>query len=181
MSPVMSMTRVSSETSRTSNVVAASGMVVLLGAADGARFVVGDGHEVGQPRDLEDLAVVVGQSECLHFDPVGTGLGQESDDQRYPRAVDVGGALEVEDDRGDAVAGRIAVGPAQDRVRGPGHVTVEVDQRDSVAFAHSGAKLTRGHLRLLAGVVQARWSALLARWSHVLRPPCSGSGTAPSH
>src|SRR3954452_1896423 len=110
MSPVMSITRVSSEISRTSNVVAASGMVVLLGAADGARFVVGDGHEVRQSGDLEDLAVVVRQPVCLHFDPVGTGLGQEPDDQRDSRAVDVGGALEVEDDRADTVAGRLAVG-----------------------------------------------------------------------
>ena len=45
-------------------------------AAHGAVLVVGDGHEVGQPRDLEDLAVVVRQPECLHFDPVRPGLRQ---------------------------------------------------------------------------------------------------------
>src|SRR5512134_320080 len=98
MSPLMSITRVCSETSRTSNVVAASGIVAPLGAADGALFVVGDGHKVGQPRDLEDLAVVVRQPESLHFDPALPGLGQEPDDQRDACAVDVVGALEVEYD-----------------------------------------------------------------------------------
>src|SRR5215211_8759757 len=99
MSPVMSIALALSETSRTSNVVAASGIVTPFRAAKCAVLVVGDRHEVREPRDLEDLAVVVRQPECLDFDPVRPGLGQEPDDQGDTRAVDVGRALEVQDDR----------------------------------------------------------------------------------
>src|SRR5215212_10973246 len=102
MSPLMSITRVSPEASRTSNVVAASGIVRPLRAADGALFVVRDGHEVGQPGDLENLAVVVRKAECLHLDPALPGLGQEPHDQGDTGAVDVVGALEVENDRATA-------------------------------------------------------------------------------
>src|SRR5215218_1016447 len=109
MSPVMSITRVCSETSRTSNVVAASGIAAPRGVADGALFVVGDGHEVGQPGDLEDLAVVVRQPECLHLDPVRAGLGKEPDDQRNTGAVDVLGAREVEGDRAGAARGGLGI------------------------------------------------------------------------
>src|SRR6266511_4368034 len=113
MSPLMSITRVCSETLRTSNVVAASGIVVPLGAAHGALFVVRDGHEVGQPGDLEDLAVVVRQSECLHLDTVRAGLGEEPDDQRNTGAVYVVGVLEVEDDRAGATARGLCIGDVQ--------------------------------------------------------------------
>src|SRR5215210_4215388 len=109
MSPLMSITRVCSETSRTSNVVAASGIVALLGAADGALFVVGDGHEVGQPGDLEDLAVVVRQPECLHLNTLRAGLGQEPDDQRNTGAVDVVGVREIEGDRGGSARGGLGI------------------------------------------------------------------------
>src|SRR5436190_1145882 len=81
MSPLMSMARAPSETSRTSKVVAASGIVAPFCAPawpDGAVFVVGDCHEVGQPRDLEDLAVVVRQPERLHLHLIRSGLGQEA-------------------------------------------------------------------------------------------------------
>src|SRR5215207_1608069 len=99
MSPSMSITLTPSETARTSNVVAASGILTPFRAANSTVLVVGDRHEVGQPRDLEDLAVVVRQPECLHFDPTGAGLCQEPDDQGDAGAVDVVGAREVEDDR----------------------------------------------------------------------------------
>src|SRR5215217_3201843 len=105
MSSSMSITRAVSETSRTSNVVAASGIGVPFWAAESAVLVVGDRHEVGQPRDLEDLAVVIRQPECPHVDPVPAGLGQKPDDQGDSGAVDVVRMLEVEDDRAGA-AGR---------------------------------------------------------------------------
>src|SRR5215212_7226508 len=89
MSPWMSITRVCPEGSRTSNLVAASGMVPPFRAADGARFVVRDRHEVGQPRDLEDLAVVVRQPERRDLYPSGPRLGQKAHDQRDAGAVDV--------------------------------------------------------------------------------------------
>src|SRR5688572_19287059 len=98
MSPLMSIARVWSERCRTSNVVAASGIVPPFCAAHGAVFVVGDGHEVRQSRDLEDLAVMVGQPECLNLHAVRAGLGQQPDNQRDAGAVDVLRALEVEDD-----------------------------------------------------------------------------------
>src|SRR3954469_2060786 len=98
MSPSMSIARAVSETSRTSNVVAASGIGAPFRAAKRAVLVVGNRHEVGQPRDLEDLAVVVRQPECLHFDSVRAGLGQKPDDQGDAGAVDVVRVLEVEDD-----------------------------------------------------------------------------------
>src|SRR3954471_6189765 len=96
MSPLMSMARAPSESSRTSKVVAASGIVPPSCAAHGAVLVVADCHEVGQPRDLEDLAIVVRQPECLHLDVSRPGLRQEPDDQGDPGAVDVFGALEVQ-------------------------------------------------------------------------------------
>src|SRR6185436_3452032 len=99
MSPSMSITRTPSETARTSNVVAGSGIDAPFGAANSAVLVVGDRHEVGQPRDLEDLAVVVRQPVCLHFDPARPGLGQKPDDQGDTGAVDVVRTREVEDDR----------------------------------------------------------------------------------
>src|SRR3954451_21578714 len=105
MSPLTSIRRAASATSRTSKVVAASGMVVPFGAGHGAFLVVGDRHEVGQPRDLEDLPVVARQPERPDFDAALAGLCQKPDDQRDPRAVDVVGALEVERDR-HCAAGR---------------------------------------------------------------------------
>src|SRR6478735_5029258 len=99
MSPWMSITRACWDGSRTSNLVAASGMVAPFRAVDGAVLVVRDRHEVGQPRDLEDLAVMVGQPERRDLDPACARLGQEADDQRDPRAVDVVGPGEVQCDR----------------------------------------------------------------------------------
>src|SRR3954454_15797055 len=89
MSPWMSITRVRADGSRTSNLVAASGMVAPFRATDGAVLVVGDRHEVGQPRDLEDLAVVVRQPERRHLHAARPRLGQEAHDQRDAGAVDV--------------------------------------------------------------------------------------------
>src|SRR3954453_4484108 len=109
MSPWMSITRTGSEGSRTSNLVAASGMVAPFRAVDGAVLVVGDRHEVGQPRDLEDLAVVVRQPERRDLDPAGARLGEEAHDQRDPGAVDVVRAREVQRDPA-RLAGRLLVG-----------------------------------------------------------------------
>src|SRR5215213_4210648 len=143
MSPSMSITLTPSETARTSNLVAASGIVTPFRAANSTVLVVGDRHEVGQPRDLEDLAVVVRQPECLHFDPTRTGLGQEPDDQGYTGAVDVVGAREVEDD-GVGPAGRgPLVRPAQGVLGGRVHVPDEVDHRHAAALTHRRLQLTR--------------------------------------
>src|SRR3954464_3654425 len=99
MSPWMSITRACRDGSRTSNLVAASGMVAPFRAIEGAVFVVCDRHEVGQPRDLEDLAVVIRQPERRDPDPAGPRLGKQAHDQRDPGAVDVLGAREVQGDR----------------------------------------------------------------------------------
>src|SRR3954451_17306770 len=98
MSPVISITRVSWPTSRTAKVVGGSGMVCSFGVAHGARAVVDDGHEVRQPRDLEDLAVVLRQPARPHGDVGPPGLRQQPDDEGDARAVDVLGAFEVEGD-----------------------------------------------------------------------------------
>src|SRR5215204_3179371 len=163
MSPLMSITRVCSETSRTSNVVAASGIVAPLGVAYGALFVVGDTHEVGQPGDLEDLAVVVRQPECLDFDPVLAGLGQEPDDQRNTGAVDVVGALEVEGDRGGAAGRGLRIGLVQSLLGGRVDVPRQVYNGQPVAPAHGCLELTRRHLRLLPGAGRARRCVRLPR------------------
>src|SRR5918999_5452665 len=88
MSPLMSITRAASEASRTSNVVAASGIVLSL-------F---DRHEIRQPRDLEDLAVVVRQAGRPHLHFTRAGLREQAHDQRDPGAVDVLDLGEVEHD-----------------------------------------------------------------------------------
>src|SRR3954468_21726892 len=59
-------------------------------ARQGARRVGRDPHEVRQPGDLEDLAVVVAEPPGAHLDPVGAGARQQPDDERDPGAVDVG-------------------------------------------------------------------------------------------
>src|SRR5215210_4928582 len=134
MSPLMSITRVCSETSRTSNLVAASGIAAPLGAAYGALLVVGDGHEVGQPGDFEDLAVVVRQPECLDFDPVLAGLGQEPDDQRDAGAVDVVGVREVEGDRGGSAGAGFGICLVQGLLGGRVDVPRQVDNSQPVAL-----------------------------------------------
>src|SRR5688572_12363588 len=98
MSPLMSITRAPSDASRTSNVVAASGMVAPFRAGDGAVLVVSDRHEVRQPRDLEDLAVVLGQSARGNPHVPRACLCQQPHDQGDAGAVDVVGPGEVQDD-----------------------------------------------------------------------------------
>src|SRR5919108_546997 len=162
MSPSMSITRAASETSRTSNVVAASGIDAPFRAANGVLLVVRDRHEVGQSCDLEDLAVVVRQPECLHVDPARTGLGQEPDYERDAGAVDVVRACEVEDDGVGSTGCGSRVGLAQRILRRGVHVPGQVDHRDAVPLAHRRLELTRGHLRLLPGAARARRYVRLA-------------------
>src|SRR4051794_19364460 len=131
ISPLTSIRRAASATSRTSKVVAASGMIAPFGAAHGAVFVVGDRHEVGQPRDLEDLPVVARQPERPHFDAALAGIGQQPNDQRDSGAVDVVGSLEVERDRNRAAFRSARVGIVQGGLGGRVHVPHQVDQRDA--------------------------------------------------
>src|SRR4051812_34249105 len=104
MSPLMSMTRAWSDGARTSSVVAVSGMPAPLRAAHGAVLVVGYPHEVREPRDLEDLAVVVREPAGREVDGLRARLRQQAHHQRDARAVDVVRAGEVEDHR--VAAGR---------------------------------------------------------------------------
>src|SRR5919106_6156188 len=99
MSPLMSITRAVSETSRTSNLVAASGIVL--------SFF--DGHEIRQPRDLEDLAVVVRQAGGPHLHVSCAGLREQANDQGDARAVDVLDLGEVEHHGARVAARRLAV------------------------------------------------------------------------
>src|SRR5688572_10413775 len=105
MSPLMSMTRAESPTGRTSKVMVSSGIRCPLQRADGAVFVVGDGHEVDEPGDLEDPAIVLGEPEGPYADVVLACLRQQADDQGDAGAVDVVDVLEVEGDVLQAVGG----------------------------------------------------------------------------
>src|SRR5215212_1349158 len=129
MSPLMSITRADSDTSRTSNLVAASGMVAPFRAGDGALLVVSDRHEVRQARDLEDLAVVVGQPECGDLDVARPRLGQQPDDHRDSGAVDVVRPGEVQDDWSAAGRG-LVVAALQCRLGARIDVAGEVDDRN---------------------------------------------------
>src|SRR3954452_1034333 len=71
-SPSMSTT-VAPPRSRTPIVAVASVIGAPFRARQGARRVGRDPHEVGQPRDLEDLAVVVAEPPGPHLDAVGAG------------------------------------------------------------------------------------------------------------
>src|SRR3954471_19317803 len=179
MSPWMSITRTGPEGSRTSNVVAASGMVAPFRAVDGAALVVGDRHEVGQACDLEDLAVVVRQAERRDLDPAGARLGQEAHDQRDPGAVDVAGGGEVQGDRADVARGFV-VGTLQHSLGGRIDVADQVQDRHAAVLAHGYLELMYRHRRLLAGARRARASAGFRRRSRAPRRPSSRSGTAPS-
>src|SRR5262245_54113836 len=99
---------------RTSKVAVASGMAAPFRAVYGALLVRVDCQEVRQPRDLEDLAVVRSQSEGADLDPCRAGLGQQADDQRDARRVDVTGAAEVEHHR----VGLVACGLGPRRLQG---------------------------------------------------------------
>src|SRR3954452_22473749 len=112
MSPLMSMTRAWPDGARTSSGVAVSGMPAPFRAAHGAVLVVGYPHEVRQPRDLEDLAVVVGEPAGREVHGLRPRLREQAHDQRDAGAVDVVGAGEVEDDRVGA-GGRLVVGGLQ--------------------------------------------------------------------
>src|SRR5436190_24310247 len=169
ISPLTSIRRAASATSRTSNVVAASGMIVPFGAAHGAVFVVGDRHEVGQARDLEDLAVVARQPERPDFDATLAGIGQQPDDQRDSRAVDVVGALEVERDRDRAAVLSAHVCLVQCGLGGRGHVPRQVDQCDAITLADVRAQLTRCHRFLLPGAGRVRRYVRRPRWSRAPR------------
>src|SRR5215213_1090829 len=128
MSPLMSITRAPSDASRTSNVVAASGTVAPFRAGDGAVLVVSDRHEVRQPRDLEDLAVVVGQPARGDLDVARPRLCQQPHDQGDAGAVDVVGSGEVQDD-GSATGGRLVVAALERRLGPRVDVAGEVEDR----------------------------------------------------
>src|SRR5690349_11727166 len=98
MSPVMSMMRAAVAASRTSKVVACSGIGAPLVGAGGAVLVVGDGHEVREPGDLENPPVVLREAEGPHLDPALAGTGQQAHDQGDPCAVDVVDVAEVQGD-----------------------------------------------------------------------------------
>src|SRR5215210_5049169 len=88
-SPVTSMIRVEGEVVRTSKVVAWSGIGAPSDDAEGTVFVVGDGHEVRESRDLEDPAVVLREAKRAYGDPALACLGEDPHDERDPGAVDV--------------------------------------------------------------------------------------------
>src|ERR687895_1044919 len=138
MSPLISITRAPSESSRTSNVVAASGMVLFLL----------DGHEIRQPRDLEDLAVVVRQAGGPYLHVSCARLREQADDQRDARAVDVLDLREVERYGARIAARGLAVG-ALERSLGRGvHVSVERQHRRPAPLLQGHLELTRRHRRL---------------------------------
>src|SRR6478735_8491409 len=97
-SPSMS-TMLAAPRSRTSIVAVASVIDAPFRARQGARLVGRDPHEVRQPGDLEDLAVVVAEPPGAHLDPVGARPREQADDERDPGAVDVGRVGEAERDR----------------------------------------------------------------------------------
>src|ERR671918_524076 len=170
MSPFISITRAVSRTSRTSNVVAVSGILVSSL----------DGHEIRQARDLEDLAVVIRKTARPHLDLAGARLREQAHDQRDAGAVDVLDVGEVEDDRAGAPAGRLAVRALEGRLGGRVHVAVKGQHGHSVAVLQRYLKLTCRHRRLLAGARPARGCVGPRRRSRALRRPFARSGTAPS-
>src|SRR3954452_7733297 len=110
-SPSMSTT-VAPPRSRTAIVAVASVIGAPFRARQGARRVGRDPHEVRQPRDLEDLAVVVAEPPGPHLDALGTRSREQSHDERDAGAVDVGGIGEAQ---------RHGLGPLVTRL-GPGAV-----------------------------------------------------------
>ena len=56
---------------------------------DRCRLVRKDGDEIGQPRDLEDLAVMLRQAARADLATLCTGAGEQAHDQRDPGRVDV--------------------------------------------------------------------------------------------
>src|SRR5919198_3536641 len=94
-SPSMSTTLAPSSL-RTSMVAVASGIAAPFRAAQGDVLVGRDPHEVRQPGDLEDLAVVVAEAPRPHLDPVRARPREQAHDERDPRAVDVARVAEVE-------------------------------------------------------------------------------------
>src|SRR4029453_16624506 len=73
---------------RTFIVAVASVIAAPFRALDGAGFVGGDPHEVGQPGDLEDLPVVVAQAPGADLDPLRPRPRQQPHDEGDAGAVD---------------------------------------------------------------------------------------------
>src|SRR5829696_2675516 len=133
----MSITRAASETSRTSK---DSGIV-----AQGCGFVVRDGHELGQARDLEDVAVVLRQPERAYVQPILPGLSQKPHDQGDAGAVDVFGPFKIEDHGAQGGSRGLDVGLVEHRFGGPVDVPRQVDHDGCVALAYGGLQLRRCH------------------------------------
>src|SRR5579884_2330583 len=95
-------------------------------------FVVEDGHEVRQPRDPEDLAVVIGQATGLHLASRLPGFGQQADDEGDAGRVDVVDAAEVQDQHRRVA--RLPVRAQQLGLRAAAHVPRQL-QHGGVPFA----------------------------------------------
>src|SRR5215208_2745821 len=164
---------------RTSNVAVTSGIGVPFRAADGAFLIWVDRQEVGEPGDLEDLAVVRTQAVRPDVEAGRPRACQQTDDQRDARGVDVARGLEVQDDRVRPVARGARPGGLERLLGAAVDVPREVDHRHPVAPADR-RNLTRRHRRLPPGAGRARACDARPRSSRASRRPCSRSARGPS-
>src|ERR1700704_1164093 len=95
-SPRISMMLMDALGARTSMSAVASGIPVPFVGGRCVRLICVQGNEVGEARDLEDLAVVVGEAAGGQAAPLGSRTAEQSDDQRDPGRVDVLDVREVE-------------------------------------------------------------------------------------
>src|SRR5580693_6823365 len=131
-SPLMSTTAVASPNRLTSIVIVIGFLpLVLYELADGDVEIGEELDEVGQPGDVEDLAVVGGEPAGHDLPAFGPREGEHADDQRDAGGVDVVDRGKVEHDRAQAGSGgdRSLVGAGQDRGGGSVDLAGKLDDR----------------------------------------------------
>src|SRR5215217_6258768 len=134
---------------RTSKVAVASAISVPSYALYGAVLVGVDRHEVGQPGDLEDLAVVVGEAVRPDRDAVCPRTGEQADHECDAGRVDVAAVLETEHHGIGAHARRDGPGLVQCGLGRGVEITDQFDDRDAVPPAYVCERFTCRHRRLL--------------------------------
>src|SRR5215203_248726 len=160
---------------------------------DGLLLGVVDADGVVEARDLEDVAVVVG--EAVGEEPLFLAVDADEQRDQEPDAatVHVLQALEVQDYRSHAPVAGLVVGVHQDALGEGGELALDVDDAHFIAYpAHLHRDLCLGHvlspfpiylpysLELAAqGVERAVQLLPAVRHAAHLRPPRSGRSPRP--